>query len=296
MKIIVYNPATNLFDFFLDALLLELNNINIDLIIYNNNDFFENKTINYNKDIILIIINPHFIYDYIDIQKNLLSIKNKFRYKILYITEPINFIIEKKIYKDIINIIKPFVLWTYTYENFNKLFVNLKIFRIFPLYNIKYNFIDKINFQNIKNRNNSNIIFIGNITDNRKEICNMFGNILINVNNIWTKNDWGNILNNNLFYLNIHRRIGCKSLELFRIIPILSNGGVIFSESVNEEEEKEFKDYNIIFTNRDNLLNLFTEFKNNIDYEDIYYKLLMYKKNMLNKSGLDKFIEYYKNL
>ena len=93
--------------------------------------------------------------------------------------------------------------------------------------------------------------------------------------------------------MNIHRRIGCKSLELFRIVPILSNGGVIFSESINKEEEQEFSNYNIIFSNRDNLYDLFIKYKNNINYEEIYKKTLEYRKNMLNNSGLDNFLNYY---
>ena len=65
MNFIIYNPKTYLFDFFLDSLLIELKNININLLIFENNDFFNNNIIDYNKDIIIIIVNPHFIYDYI---------------------------------------------------------------------------------------------------------------------------------------------------------------------------------------------------------------------------------------
>jgi len=297
MKFIIYNPRTYLFDFFLNALSISLKDINIDILIYNDTDFFNNDNIDYKNDIIMIIINPHFIFDYTEIRNNIMSIKNRFKYKILYITEPINFIIEKKIYKDIIKMIHPFALWTYTNENLNKLDKsNIKIFRIFPLYNLAYNFVN-IEKSLLEKRNNNDIIFFGNITDNRKDICNMFGNNLINKTESWTKEEWTEILNNNLFYLNIHRRVRCKSIELFRIVPILANGGIIFSESVNKEEEEEFKDYNIIFTEREYLFNVFTIYKNknNINYEEIYEKTLAYRNNMLKKDGLQHFMKYYKS-
>ena len=47
----------------------------------------------------------------------------------------------------------------------------------------------------------------------------------------------------NLFYLNVHRRVNCKSFESFRIIPLLANGSVIFSELCNESEIEEYKNY-----------------------------------------------------
>jgi len=292
MKFIIYNPRTHLFDFFLNSLKLSLKDINIDMLIYNNNNFFNDDNIDYKNDIILIIINPHFIFDYSEIRNNIISIKNRFKYKILYITEPINFIIERKIYEDIIRTINPFALWTYTNHNLNKLKFKLNIFRIFPLYNLAYNFVN-IEKSLLKQRNNNDIIFLGNITDNRKNICDMFGSNLINKTESWTKEEWTNILSNNLFYLNLHRRIRCESIELFRIVPILANGGVIFSESVNMGEEEEFRDYNIIFTNRENLFNVFTEYKNNINYEKIYLKAEIYRNDMLNKNGLEYFMKYY---
>jgi len=297
MKFIIYNPKTYLFDFFLNALSLSLKHIdnNIDMIIYNNNKFFYDDNIDYKKDIITIIINPHFIFDYSEIRETILSIKNRFKYKVLYITEPINFVIERKIYEDIIKMINPFALWTYTNHNLDKLNIKIYVFRIFPLYNLAYNFLT-IEKSLLKERNNENIIFFGNITDNRKDICNMFGNNLINKTESWTVEQWTHILNNNLFYLNIHRRIRCKSIELFRIVPILANGGVIFSESVNKREEKEFEYYNIIFTERENLFNAFTMYKNNINYDEIYEKTIAYRNDMLNKNGLEYFMKYYKSL
>jgi hypothetical protein len=269
MKFIIYNPKTHLFDFFIDALSYTLNTY-----IYDQTYLYD-----YNNDIILILINPHFIYDYKDIYNEIININKLFKFKILYITEPINFLIEKKVYLDIIKLIKPYRLWTYTVENFNKLNTYIPIYRVFPKYNESYNFI---NNDNNTVRNTDNIIFFGNITENRINICNEFGNYLINKTDAWSKEEWSDILKNNLFYLNIHRRINCKSFEAFRIIPILANGGVIFSERCNTIEELEYKNYNIIFTERDNLYNTFIKYKENIDYDDIFDKTLLFR-NALNE-------------
>lgn len=299
MKLIIYNPATNLFDFFIESIIYEFNKKNISIIFINvddNNKFFSD-VINYKNDILLIIINPHFIFDNAIINNDIKTFGKKFKYKILYLTEPINFIIEKKIYEDIIKTINPFCLWTYTLENFNKLNIKIPIFKIFP-YNKIYSFISNITIDNLKEKINDKIVFIGNINDNRKDICNLFdkNGCFINFYDKWSKEEWKIILENHLFYLNVHRRIGCKSFESFRIIPILSNGGVIFSEKVNTIEENMFKDYNIIFTDKSELYNTFINYIQNINYEEIYNKTLLFKKNMEKSENIDNFIKYYLSL
>lgn len=282
MTFIIYNPVTNLFDFFINSLILELKNRNINSI-FMNETYIPNKT-----DIILIIINPHFIYDDKEIEKSIINISKKFTFKILYLTEPINFLIEKKVYMDLIKMIKPFALWTYTLENFNKLNSILNIFKIFPN-NIEYHFTD-INIENLKNRSKDKIVFFGNINQNRVNICDTFGNILINKTDCWTKDDWTNVLNDNLFYLNIHRRLNCKSFESFRIVPILANGGIIFSERCNEKEEHMYKEYNIIFVERDDLYDTFIKYCKNINYHSIFEKANLFRNNVI-KDDLDKFLE-----
>ena len=283
MKIIIFNPKTKLFDFFIES----LKYCNFIIESYNQNSNSNN--------IILIIINPHFIYDYSDIDNELNNISKKFRYKILYLTEPINFLIEKKIYLEVINKVNPFCLWTYTYENFNKLNTKTKIFKIFPHYNDAYYFS---NLENLKIKNNKNIVFIGNITQNRIDITNQFNNYLINFNNSWTNDDWSEIVNNYLFYLNIHRRIGCKSFESFRIIPILSNGGIIFSERCNEKEELIYTKYNIIFVERDKLYDTFLNYINNINYDIILEKTLKFRSDCLNNDfdQLNFFLDFTNNI
>ena len=295
MKLIIYNPVTHLFDFFINVLFEELQNKNIETLLINKIDIdcFEN-TFDFKNDIILIIINPHFIFDYIEINDNIHKISKLFKFKIFYLTEPINFIIEKKIYLDLVKIIKPYVLWTYTYENFNKIKYPIKIFKVFPSYNEKYNFIN-LDIENMKLKKNNKIIFFGNINENRKELCNQFNNYLINYNDLWSQEEWSNILNNNLFYLNIHRRINCKSLESFRIVPILSNGGVIFSEKCNKIEEELFKDFNIIFVQKDKLYETFLQYILKIDYKNIFEKAILFRKKII-KDDLDNYLDYHNKI
>ena len=55
MKFIIYNPRTYLFDFFLNSLTISLNELNINILIYNNNDngFLSNDNIDYKNDIMI---------------------------------------------------------------------------------------------------------------------------------------------------------------------------------------------------------------------------------------------------
>jgi hypothetical protein len=293
---IIYNPKTKLFDFFIKSLIVELNNRNINTITIIDNDIPLNlidKNINNNVDVILIIINPHFIFDYKNIYDDIDNISKLFKYKILYLTEPINFIVEKNVYLELVKFIKPYCLWTYTIENFHKIKTYLNHYKIFPNYNDGYNFTE-IDINNIKNKNKNNIIFIGNINENRINVCNQFNELLINKTNSWTLDEWKELLNNNLFYLNIHRRNNCKSFESFRIIPLLANGCIIFSENSNIDEEKIYEGYNIIFCKKDNLYDTFIKYKENINYENIFEKALLFRKNMLENIDLDKYINFHR--
>lgn len=290
MKFIIYNPITQLFDFFIYSLTKELEKKDFSVVIINSIEIDCDK-FDLNNDIILIIVNPHFIFDYYDIKNNIINIK-KFKFKILYLTEPINFIVEKNVYLELIKMINPYSLWTYTYENFNKVKSKINIFKIFPTKHFKF---ISVSIEKLKERNIDKIIFIGNITTNRIDICKQFNDYLINKTNSWKKEDWIDILNNNLFYLNIHRRLNCKSFEFFRIIPILANGGVIFSERCNEKEEEQYKDFNIIFVERDNLYNIFLNYIKNIDYKIIFEKTKIFHENII-KDDLDKYILFHNNI
>ncbi len=296
MKLYIYNPKTKLFDFFIDALKYEFekryfNSVNIDNKLIE--DIKDIKEIN-NKDILFIIINPHFIKDYKEINDEIIELSKRFKYKVFYITEPINYKIEKIVYEGILQMIKPFAIWTYTYENFNKLRLWQPLYNIHPNYNILNT--STISTVHLKNKNIKNIIFIGNITDTRKDICNKFGNKLINYNDSWTKDEWNTILTNNLFYLNIHRRIGCKSFEAFRIIPILANGGVVISERCNEKDEMKYSKFNIKFVERELLYSTFLNILCNINYEDIYNKIILFRNTMKECIEIDNFLEYYNKM
>jgi hypothetical protein len=285
MKFIIYNPETKLFDFFINSLIKEFEILKIDVVNY----FDKNLIIDFSIDIIMIIIDPHFIFDYKHIEEEVAKISKNYKYKILYITEPINFLIEKTIYTNLIKKINPYCLWTYTFENLNKLKIPQKIFKIFPPNNF-FKFIE-VKLDNLKERNINNIIFFGNITENRIKICSEFNHYLINKTSAWSIEEWKNILLNNLFYLNIHRRNNCKSFETFRIVPILANGGVIFSERCNEIEEELYKKYNIFFIDKTNIYNFFLEFIKNINYEDIYNKYISFLED--TKSNLNSYLNYH---
>lgn len=288
MRFIIYNPDTNLFTFFILSLIIELKNtLLFDEIIHINKHIFDMK--NNENDIVLIIMNHYYIYDYKEIENSILYISKNVKYKILYISEPINCIYEKKIYNDIINKIKPYSIWTYTINNFNK--IRYPMYKVFPCYNEILNITD---ITNICNKKINNIIFIGNINETRKEVTNIFGNELINYNNKWELEEWKEIVSDHLFYLNIHRRKECKSLEIFRITPILSNGGYIISEKVNELEEEFYKDYNIIFVERDQLYNEYQYQKKNIDYKMIYEKSKKFRENNLHYNfHLNEYIKFH---
>ena len=286
MKFIVYNPATKLFDFFINSLKYEFKKVNIELIKYDKNIHTNYDFIN---DVIMIIIDPHFIFDYNEIEVEISKISKNFKFKILYITEPINFMIEKIIYTKLIKNINPYCLWTYTMENFNKINLKTKLFKLFPI-NKMYQMID-VDLEKLKIRNNNSIIFFGNINENRINTCNKFNNSLINKTDAWSLEEWSEILNNNLFYLNIHRRNNCKSFESFRIIPILANGGVIFSERCNNIEENLYKDYNIIFVEKKDLYDTFIKYISNINYNEIYEKYEKYINDM--KPELNEYLEYH---
>ena len=288
MKYIIYDPKTELHKMFIESLCFELQKNKYETLVINN---LKNNTtlynFDYNNDKILIILNPHFLKDCLIVKSELIFISLNFKLKILYLTEPINLLIEKKVYEEFIKTLKPFQLWTYTYENFNKLNTYLKIYRVPPLYNN----IFIILFTKNKNYTNK-IIFFGNINENRQNIINNYfphnskSNSILNITNTWTKSDWKEILDNNLFYLNIHRRPNCKSFESLRIIPILSNGGIILSSRCNEKEEEEFKEYNIYFLDENELYFKYNSLLENINYEEIYQKTVSFRNKKYDLSQI----------
>jgi len=170
------------------------------------------------------------------------------------------------------------------------------IFNVFPYYNETLN-LSKINIANLKARNTKTIVFFGNINEVRKPICNQFKTSLLNETNAWSKSEHSAILNEYLFYLNIHRRDKCQSFETFRIIPILGNGGFIFSEECNGIDQKLYSKYNIIFCKKNDLYATFQTFSLNLtdaDYTEITNKAQLFRDDMLHNNGdLNNFLEYH---
>lgn len=291
MKFILCDLFTQNHQFLTQSLYFEFINRGFECIIINS--LIQNIESNINS-IFILIINPYFMKNK-TITSTLQNINKKYKYKILYITEPINYIIEKKVYLDLINILKPYCLWTYTYNNFNKLKTYLNMFYIPPIYNESYNLTNPI-LISLKEKINDKIVFIGNINENRKPTLKKFQDKLITIDNLWNESDWKNILNKYLFYINIHRRNGCQSLETLRCIPILANGGVIFSEDCNELDKEKYKGYNIYFYKKEELLSIFLDKIKNIDYEEIYKKTILFRTTQDNINDLKKYIDFHNNI
>ncbi len=287
-NVFIYDPKEKLHYMLSNALKYEFENIGKTVYILN--DLFINDDV-YNKmeinDIFIYLIHPLYLINENDC-KNVIKTMNKKNNitKILYITEPLTIIMDRKTYQNLVIQLQVKYIWTYTLENcklFKPPFLR-KIYRVAPQYNKSYDLTD-ISLMNLKNKINNKIIFIGNYTQQRKKCLDSFGDDLIHINNIWNNEDWSIVLNKYLFYINIHRINNCKCLETMRIIPILSNGGVIISELVGKEEMDEYKDYNIYFGKREDLKNIFNEIKN-IKIEEIELKTRLFRERKLLKSEL----------
>ena len=250
-KIYIYDPFTQLHKFLINNIIFELKD---------KYDIEEIDKISKYDGIIIIFINHHFIKDNL-IQEDYNKLKNN-KYNILYITEPINFIVEKNFYKKIIKDINPFLLLTYSYGNFNKINVFQKLIKFYPINNKYFNFINK----NIK-RDENKIVFIGKMNNNREYIKDILKDRLIIIEEVWSKEGWIDIMNKYLFFINVHRRKNCNCFETLRVYPLLYNGCVVFSEYINEKEMEIYKEYNVEFFKDKDLLNIINNYK--IDYQKI---------------------------
>ena len=277
MSIIFYDPVTKLHNLFILSLIYELNNnshqyeiINKIEIDYNNYDL--------EHDIIIIFLNPQFLKTHKNIYGEFIKISNNFRYKIYYITEPLNYLIDIKVWETYIKILKPFKLLTYTNENLNKLKVYQSITKLCPKFN---NYIDicEYSIETMKNKNKDKIIFMGNMNTHRENVFKNMENKIVVKNDIWNMDEYQEIIEHNLFFINIHRRNGCKCLEYLRVIPLLANGCIVISELSNEEDMNELKDYNIYFCNKANILETYYNILKNINYNEVYYNEIYKKVN-----------------
>ena len=277
MSIIFYDPITKLHNLFILSLIYELNNngmqyqiINKIEIDYNNYDL--------EHDIIIIFLNPQFLKTHKNIYEEFIKISNNFKYKIYYITEPLDYLIDIKVWETYIKILKPFKLLTYTNENLNKLKVYQSITKLCPKFN---NYIDMGDYsiETMKNKNKDKIIFMGTMNTHRENVFKNMENKIIVKNDIWNMDEYQEILEQNLFFINIHRRNGCKCLEYLRIIPLLANGCIVISELSNQEDMNELKDYNIYFCDKANILETYYNILKNINYNEVFYNEVYKKVN-----------------
>ena len=278
MNIYLYDPETSNHLFITENIKYELKKHNINNVYITKDIIINENEIN----IYIIFVNLYFLTSNEKIKEDFKKLYTQ-KYKILYITEPLNFDIEKKLYKNVIKNIKPNLIYTYSKGNYQNLKIPyLPLQRFYPI-SRDYLFFTDLDIYHLKSRSTDKAIFLCKLNDYRTNVIqqnNMEDKIEI-IDNCWLKEDWIDVIKENLFYLNIHRRKGCKCLELMRIIPILYNGGVIVSSLVNEEEMNEFKAYNIYFCHEEEINNKLTELKNNINYEEIINKAKLFrsKKN-----------------
>ncbi len=298
MKFIIYDPRTLLHNFFINCLKIELyKTLSIEEVIIINSTSIDYDRYDLKKDIILIFLNPQFLKTDKDILNEFHKISKLFILKIQYITEPLDYLIDKKVWENTIKILNPIFLWTYSRGNIGKLATAKRIIKISPKFNEFYNLSSDNSVNYIKKKRTDKIIFIGNPdTEFRKNIIKEFGDLLIIYDTVWDIESWKNIIGENLFFLNIHRRGNSECLETFRIIPLLSNGSVVLSDIVCDDDMEEYRNYNIFFEKKEKLLSLFLDIQKNINYEDIYERMITFRnmetmqKELFEKNDFSKMI------
>ena len=275
--VIFYDPFTQLHKLFISTLIheLQLYNINYEVI----NTIHLNPNVKYDSVdyTIILFLNPQFLKTNKELYLEFINISKIFKYKVYYITEPLDYIIDIKVWQEFIKILKPYKLLTYSSENLNKLNVYQPIYKLSPKFN---NYIDICDFsiQNLRMRQINKMIFMGNVNENREKYFNL-PNIVDKViikNDIWNMDEMQEIMEKNLFFINIHRRNNCKCLEYLRIVPLLANGCIILSEKANIDDILEFENYNIYFFEREDIIN---------GYNNLIDKI----KNSVNQDGINNF-------
>jgi len=244
----IYNPFTENHRLFIETLQSECPSI------------MQVDSIEEDDAVYIIMINHLFIIEYENIKKELFKIKNK----ILYITEPVELLMEKQYYRKLIQLWKPLKIFTYCSENCKKINSFIPIQYFYPI-NQYLHFVE-FNERLFQDREKDKIVFIGKMNTYRNAYKQLLGDDLIIIEDKYTKEEWTRILYKYQYFLNIHRRPNSKCFETFRCLPLLLNGAVIISEEVNDIE---FKYRNIYFSNKEDIQNDFQEIKKK-SFQEIY--------------------------
>lgn len=293
----IYNPKTQNHLFLIEMIKQQLQSYSIPVQeihkIQETLPFIQDK--NNQEHIYLIFLNFYFLFDNPTIQKEF-QFLCKQKYKILYITEPIQFLIDKQLYQTQIRKLRPNLIFTYSRENC-KLFPNQFLMsRFYPIDHHYLNFNNTSSAQELQQKDTSSLLFVGKKNDYRKHILSTtsFENVQI-IEDAWTKDSWTILLKKHLFFVNLHRIKENKCLELMRIVPILYNGGIVISSAVNQEETKEFKDYNIYFCDQDDeIYDIYLQIKQNLNYEEVYRKMLLFRNK--KNCDIEKLMYYFNKI
>lgn len=249
----IYDPFTENHKFLVNNLKCNLNLFN-----YKVEEIHEINDQNDDNYYIIIINHMFFIKnDKAKIDYNNLKKKKK---KILYITEPIELIIEIKYYNKMINELKPMKIFTYCEENLKKIKPLCKYINFYPI-NKKYMCFIDYSESLMKYKDYSKIIFIGKMNNYRNKIKDIFQDDLIIIENQYKKEEWIKLISKYQYFINVHRRPNSMCFESMRILPLLYNNCSIISEHVNKKEEEYFKKSNIHFCKLEEMKNKLEEIK-----------------------------------
>lgn len=223
-------------------------------------------------DIWIYIVHPIYLTKNECIKKWRDYVNTKPVKRILYITEPLSMMIDRNLYQKLFIDYRIAEIWTYTMNNV-RIFqprYGQKYRRVAPFCNPEIEWIEP-KIEEYEGREDHKIVMIGNMTKQRKEILDEFGDRIEHRTDLWEREDWINVLRKNVFYVNLHRIPKCKCLETLRVNIILANGGIIISEKVNEEEMREYEGMNIYFEERNKMKEKWEEIREDYKRDKIIY-------------------------
>ena len=240
----------------------------------------ENQLFHSSNTIFIVVMNYHFWNSDINIKFLIKQISKKYKYKILYITEPTFYLAEKKIYQLFIKDLNPFCLWSYSIENREALsFIkHIPQMIIRPFINKTYIWNNDYSEKKIKNTVSLKAVFVGIPNEYRNQVLKQFpSEEIVVIDNVYTYDGWKSLTNEYLIFLNIHRRKDSKHLEMLRLVPLLANYCIVISEKGSPSEE-------IIFKSNDFLIH----FVESTDFYNTYKKIHDELENTIDKSVITK--------